>query len=85
MMKLAPIAFLLLVSGCATLDERDLEIREYRNQDWKNRFVDYRSQCQRIGGRTLINAHSGPVGRDGIPRRGSYYTCSKRLPQQDGV
>lgn len=72
------LAFTLL-GGCAPLSEQQLERREYRNADWKNQFVDYRRRCADVAGRVLIDSRSGTIGRDGVPGRGDFYTCSKRL------
>ncbi len=73
------IGAIFSLAACASLTEEQLEAREYRNADWENKFADYRVRCARVGGRVLIYAHSGSIGNDGVPMRGDYYTCSKRL------
>ena len=65
---------LVALAGCATFDEARLEDRTYARADYENRFLDYRADCQRNGGRVFIMA-SSRVGRDGIPTRGDRYFC----------
>jgi len=77
MTKLPAAALLLAVclTACAPLPERAQEAREYRRADFENQFLDYRQRCHAAGKRIMIMA-SGKVGRDGVPNRGDYYTCS---------
>ena len=75
------LAGLLLLAGCAPLSEQQYEGREYRNEDWRNRFLDYKRRCIRSGGYMLVQA-SSRTSRDGIPRPGTYYTCSNGLSKR---
>lgn len=79
MKSICVLAGVFLIAGCATLTEQELEAREYRNLDWRNAFVDYRQRCIHQGGRVLIDARGGHVDREGVPSRGDYYTCSRRI------
>lgn len=74
---LLPLAVgaLLMTAGCASLSERQLEEREYRNVDYAERFKAARSQCRARGGRMYVNA-SSKLDRNGVPNRGDRYFCS---------
>ena len=61
-------------TGCATLDERDREARDYRRATFEAEFLDYRARCTQSGKRIWISAR-GKVGRDGIPQPGDRYYC----------
>lgn len=65
----------LASAACAPMSEVGQEAREFENVDFENEFIAYRQQCVASGGRVFILAN-GRVDRRGIPRRGSYYTCS---------
>ncbi len=76
------LAGFIILAGCAPLSEEHYEDREYRTEDWENRFLDYKRRCIRSGGYMLVQA-TGRTGRDGVPRRGTYYTCSNGLSKRD--
>ena len=76
-MRTSAIAVALLLAACVPLNEDAREDREYRNLDFQARFLEYRRQCYARGGRIYVNA-TGSLDRDGIPRRGSRYTCGRR-------
>lgn len=71
------IAVALPLTGCATLDEEARESREYRRGDLQARYLEYRRQCYAEGGRIYVNA-TGSLDRNGVPKRGSRYTCGRR-------
>ena len=72
---------LFILPGCAPMSEQQREAHEYRTEDWKNRFLDYKRRCLASGGHMLIQA-SGRTGRDRVPRPGTYYTCSNGLSKR---
>lgn len=76
------LAGFIILAGCAPLTEEQLEAREYGSVDWENRFLDYKRRCISSGGYMLVQA-TGRTGRDGVPRRGTYYTCSNGLSKRD--
>jgi len=78
------ILAVFLIAGCASLSDGQLESREYRNLDWRNQYIDYRQRCSDAGGQMLVDARGGSMSRDGIPNRGDYYTCSRRIPSTRG-
>ena len=73
---------MILSTACAQTTRPDAvsraEEREYRKQDWANRFVDYQERCYHAGGRMVIRA-SSRLPRSGIPRRGDFYSCTTRI------
>lgn len=64
----------LLVTGCISLTEAQLEARDYRRADFVNQFLDYRQHCQAIGGKIFIDAKQS-LDRKGLPHRGDRYYC----------
>ncbi len=69
------ITIALGASGCASLSEAELEMREYSNVEYREVFREFRQKCFQQGGRIIIDAR-GKVGRDGVPRRGDNYFCA---------
>lgn len=69
------VAGLLMLAGCATLDEAELEARQYERIDHKERFRDFRRRCVSGGGHVIINAPMR-IDRDGVPDPSSRYFCS---------
>lgn len=72
--RLAVIAGLLLIAGCAPLSEAQKEAREYRRVEYEAQFLMYRADCHARGGRVYIMANQ-KVGRDGVPSPGDRYVC----------
>lgn len=70
--RLLPAA--LLVTGCISLTEAQLEARDYRRADFVNQFLDYRARCRAIGGKVFIDAKQS-LDRNGLPHRGDRYHC----------
>ena len=68
---------LLFIAGCAPLTEQQKEEREYRRVDWQNQYVAYNNRCLEVGGRMVVQASS--MRFNGIPQRGDYYACTKRI------
>jgi len=68
------IAAAACLGGCATLSDREAEAREYRQVDFKARYLEYRSRCRAGGGWILVQP-AGRLNRDGIPRRGDRWRC----------
>lgn len=64
----------VLVSGCISLTDAQLEAREYRRADFRNQFMDYRQRCLAAGGKIFIDAKQS-LDRDGLPHRGDRYLC----------
>ncbi|MDX1515953.1 MAG: hypothetical protein R3288_03890 [Woeseiaceae bacterium] len=72
--SLAAAAVLLTATGCASLSDVQLETRDYRRNDFKQQFLEYRQQCLSSGGRIVIDAKQA-LDRDGAPHRGDRYYC----------
>ncbi|MDX1518448.1 MAG: hypothetical protein R3288_16485 [Woeseiaceae bacterium] len=65
---------LLLITGCISLTEAQLEARDYRRIDFKQQFIDFRQRCSAAGGRIIIDAKQG-LDRHDLPNRGDRYYC----------
>lgn len=74
----SPTAFLvlpaLLLTGCAPVDERVRERREYREAEHVAEYLEFRKSCRDRGGLIHVEAH-GRLGRKFVPRRGDRYRC----------
>lgn len=68
------LSTIVLVSGCASLTEAQLEARDYRRFDFKHQFIDFRQRCLAAGGRVIIDAKQS-LDRHDLPRRGDRYYC----------
>lgn len=67
-------AALTATGGCASLTDAELERRDYRRADFRNRFIEERARCFAHGGRIYVSAGQ-TLGRDGIPKPGDRYFC----------
>lgn len=66
---------LVLLSGCASMTEVQLEARDYQRTDFRNQFVEDRTRCQAAGRRIVIFAN-GSIDRNGIPKSRVPYFCT---------
>ena len=66
---------LILLSGCTTLTEAQLEARDYRRMEFRNQFIDDQARC-RAQGRQFVVLANGGVDRNGIPMTRVPYHCS---------
>ena len=71
------IVSLLSIAGCAPLTAQQQEDREYRRIDWQNQYMAYNSRCLKAGGRMVVQAST--MRLNGVPQRGDYYACTKRI------
>ena len=67
----------LLLWGCAGTDTQRVELRQYSELEWRDRFFEYRRRCNASGGFVLVRA-TGSVARDGVPAVGDGYQCLRR-------
>ena len=70
----AVLPALIVLSGCVSLTEAQLEARDYRRIDFKQQFIDYRQRCLAAGGKIIIDAKQG-LDRHDLPNRGDRYYC----------
>jgi len=62
--------------GCAPMAETSRIDIDYSRADFRNRFIEDRTQCRARGGRMVIMGWGGSVDRDGIPTTRVRYTCT---------
>ena len=64
----------LAVAGCAPLSQEEMAEREYRHEDFRARFIDYKERCEALGGNVVIRSHR-KIRADRIARPGDRYHC----------
>ena len=73
------IACVVVLAACAYPTEQQIEDREYRDAEWRARFLEYRRDCRAKKGHIEIHGWTELMGHDGIPRYGDFYKCTKSL------
>lgn len=77
-MKLAAtFAAIVLIAGCSITEEQR-EAREYRDAEWRAKFLEFRAKCRNDGGRLVVHGDTQTHRRYGIPNYGDYYGCQPR-------
>ena len=72
------IAGIALLSGCASLSDREREERAYEAEENRAQFFQYRQRCHNSGGFVVVVGSHGRLGSSGVPAN-SEYRCQKSL------
>lgn len=78
MKQILVISLTCWIAGCAPLTEQMLEARaerQYERADWENRYRAYARRCSSAGGTMLV--HETEMGQSNLPKRGSFFQCSR--------
>lgn len=65
---------LVLATGCAGTPPAQSISSRYLEQDYKNRFLEYKEECKRQGGIVVISRKM-MSSRRSLPRRTDSYSC----------
>jgi hypothetical protein len=74
----ALIAFVLAVSGCATITDEQREERDYQEALNRAEFYAFRQRCRYNGGILVVTASPVRLGPNGIPDDGDY-RCQRTM------
>ena len=65
------------LTGCAMQPSSlDRDLAEYRETDRRNLFADTATICRRAGGYMIVKTN-GRLPRNGLPRPGDAYSCTR--------
>jgi len=65
---------LVTATACAPLDEAEIAAREYQRGEFRAKFLEYRKDCEEIGGTVVIRSHRR-IRADRVARPGDRYHC----------
>lgn len=78
------VSGLLGLSACVTVTEEKAEALQYRQQDWMNRYQDFKTACLRAGGHLITDVRGGGLTRNRKPSPRDNVACTRRVPRDNG-
>jgi len=73
------LAGFVLATGCASVSEKSLEEREYREVEWQAEYGEFRRRCLNNRGVIVVQVSNRLYRKQPRPSPGDQYSCQRGL------